>query len=230
MAWVAHGSITHAGPQETTHVKHPTRRRVAALLTLAGAAASAAPAHAACATRTTATPFAAFGDPASYFLAPDGGFEAGGAGWTLAGGAKVVTGNEPLKIAGAGSRSLSLPVAGASATSPYVCVGAGEPMIRVMQRAVAAAGVSNAYVSVFAVARNPKSGAPYAPVQVAWLGQQAGNGVWAPSQVIDFRTASFPALQAAGTDSVDVAFRFVLGGTGGGFTLDALEIDPFRGA
>jgi hypothetical protein len=205
----------------TRHSK--STRRVAALVALAGAAVGAAPAHAACAGRTTATPFAAFGDTASYFLAPDGGFEAGAKGWTLSGGARVVAGNEPFAIAGAGSRSLSLPAAGASATSPFVCVGAGDPMIRVVQRAVATAAVSGAYVSVYAI---PRGGSP---VQVAWLGQQAGDGVWAPSQVIDIRTASFPAMSSAASDSVDVTFRFVLGGTGGGFQLDALEVDPFRG-
>ncbi len=36
-------------------------------------------------------PFAAFGDNASYFLIPNGGFVNGGSGWQFTGGASVVT-------------------------------------------------------------------------------------------------------------------------------------------
>ena len=38
--------------------------------------------------------FKPWGDLNSYVLAPDGGFEAGGPGWYLGGGAKTVSGNE----------------------------------------------------------------------------------------------------------------------------------------
>ena len=53
----------------------------------------------------------------------------GAAAWTLSGGAKVVSGNEPFNVSGAGSRSLYVP-AGGTATSPTVCVGISEPSIR----------------------------------------------------------------------------------------------------
>jgi hypothetical protein len=57
-------------------------------------------------------------------------FETGGPWWTLRGGAAVVSGNEPWKVAGPGhTRSLSLPP-GASATSPAICVGLEHPTIR----------------------------------------------------------------------------------------------------
>ena len=60
-------------------------------------------------------------DPLPYFLATNGGFESGGAGWTLGGGAKVVSGNEPFFLNSSSDRlSLSLP-AGATATSPWTC-------------------------------------------------------------------------------------------------------------
>jgi hypothetical protein len=60
-------------------------------------------------------------DPLPYFLATNGGFESGPAGWTLTGGAKVVSGNEPFFLNSSSDRfSLSLP-AGASATSPWTC-------------------------------------------------------------------------------------------------------------
>jgi hypothetical protein len=74
-------------------------------------------------------PFLRFLDPLPYTLVPDGGFEGGAAGWDLDGGARVVSGNEPFGLSGAGSRSLSLP-AGSSATSPPMCVGLVLPVVR----------------------------------------------------------------------------------------------------
>lgn len=76
------------------------------------------------------TPFAQWGDGASYELAPGGSFEAGQPDWQLSGGASVVSGNEPWKVNGASdSRSLKLPP-GASATSPIMCVGIEHPTLR----------------------------------------------------------------------------------------------------
>jgi hypothetical protein len=66
--------------------------------------------------------FKAWGDPNSYGLAPDGGFEAGGQGCPLAGGAKAANANEAFYLHGAGdSHSLALP-AGSTAVSPPVCM------------------------------------------------------------------------------------------------------------
>ena len=60
-------------------------------------------------------------DPIPYYLAENGGFESGSAGWTLTGGAKVVSGNEPFFLNSKNDRfSLSLP-SGATATSPWTC-------------------------------------------------------------------------------------------------------------
>ena len=84
----------------------------------------------AAATRHT-HPFLRFLDPLPYTLAPDGGFEAGAAGWQLSGGAKVVSGNESFFLAGPGTKSLQIP-AGSSATSPPMCVGLLLPVVRFM--------------------------------------------------------------------------------------------------
>jgi hypothetical protein len=102
----------------------------AALAALAAAfavtAGTAAPAHAALGVAcpdSTSQPFAPWGDTAWYVHAPGGGFENGAAGWTLTGGARVVSGNESFYVAGAGqSHSLALPAA-SSATSPPMCIG-----------------------------------------------------------------------------------------------------------
>jgi hypothetical protein len=75
-------------------------------------------------------PFASFLDPLLYRPLPGGDFEAGGTGWSLAGGAKVVSGNEPWRVrSSTDARSLYLP-ARASATSPPFCLSLASPTIR----------------------------------------------------------------------------------------------------
>jgi hypothetical protein len=73
-------------------------------------------------------PFAPWGDPAWYELAPGGDFEH--STWALSGGAHRVPGSEPYAATGSlGAWSLELP-AGASAQSPQTCVDAAYPSIR----------------------------------------------------------------------------------------------------
>jgi hypothetical protein len=79
-------------------------------------------------------PFQRWGDRANYKLVGGGSFENGATGWQLSGRAQVVSGNESFKVGGSGhSRSLSLP-AGSRATTPFVCVGAHEPTLRLFAR------------------------------------------------------------------------------------------------
>ena len=82
---------------------NPLFRRVRAVVVLGlvggtiAMAMGAAPASAglglACPSATS-TPFAGWKDYANYAFAPDGGFESGGSGWALSGGARAVSGNE----------------------------------------------------------------------------------------------------------------------------------------
>ncbi len=74
-------------------------------------------------------PFLRFLDPLPYTLLPGGDFETGLSGWKLSGGAGVVSGNEPWRVAGPGSRALRLP-SGSSATSPPMCMGLVLPVVR----------------------------------------------------------------------------------------------------
>ncbi|HWM54525.1 MAG TPA: hypothetical protein VNO20_03960 [Solirubrobacterales bacterium] len=101
---------------------------VVALVAMAGTAQAACPYYGA------EQVFRPWGDNHNYVLAPDGGFEAGGAGWSLRGGARVVEGNEShYANDAADSRSLSLP-AGSSASSPPICMSLDTPMIRMFAR------------------------------------------------------------------------------------------------
>lgn len=77
--------------------------------------------------------FAPWGDQHSYALVSDGGFESGGAGWSLR-GAQVVAGNESYQLNGAAdSQSLALP-GGSSATSPPICMSIDTPLFRFVAR------------------------------------------------------------------------------------------------
>jgi hypothetical protein len=101
-----------------------------ALLALAAFAGSAQ----ACSYPGATQVFKPWGDQSSYVLAPDGGFEANGTGWTLTGGAAVVAGNESYSVgSGADSKSLALP-AGSSAGSPPVCMAIDTPSYRLFAR------------------------------------------------------------------------------------------------
>lgn len=78
--------------------------------------------------------FRPWDDRHNYVLAPDGGFEAGGSGWSLRGGAQVVAGNESHYVnEPTDSRSLSLPP-GSSAVSPPICMSLDTPLIRMFAR------------------------------------------------------------------------------------------------
>ncbi|HWB70007.1 MAG TPA: hypothetical protein VG518_08505, partial [Solirubrobacterales bacterium] len=76
--------------------------------------------------------FSRWEDNGYYELAPDGGLEEGGNGWTLRGGAQLVTGNESAYLNGAADdTALSIPFGG-WATSPTVCVDGNTPAFRLM--------------------------------------------------------------------------------------------------
>jgi hypothetical protein len=129
-----------------------TLRRLTLAALAAGAAlvSCSAPAHAAtlnvantdaCDQATLTQPFASYGDNNYYKLMPGGDFTSGGVGWTLNGGAQVVTGSGPN-----GGNALYLP-AGATVTSPDTCVDAAYPTMRMFADSL----TSNADVSVSVV-------------------------------------------------------------------------------
>src|SRR3954451_14553832 len=108
--------------------RHRTIRAAFASLTGALAiAASASSAFAAgttvaCLTRTETNAFSTWGDTNAYFQVPNGGFESATTDWALTGGASVVSGNEPWKVAGStNAKSLRIPN-GATAESRTICV------------------------------------------------------------------------------------------------------------
>jgi hypothetical protein len=194
-----------------TLANHPRRAAVAALAAASALAAGAGPAAAACPGQPTAQRFMPWADPAWYAPAPDGGFEAGALGWTLAGGAAIADGNEPYFVdRRSDRRSLNLP-GGSSATSPSICVGLEHPTLRFFLR---------------------NTGAPEARLAVSVLISGAGRtlpvGVltagpaWAPGPALPV-TANVLSL----VGSNQVAFRLTPVDSSGAWSVDDVFVDPY---
>lgn len=120
---------------DQAHYVRSFRARLAAISSIALLALGLAAGSAQACSYPGATPvFAPWGDQHAYALASEGGFESGGNGWALRGGAGVVAGNESYQLNGpADSRSLALP-AGSSAVSPPICMSIDTPLIRFVAR------------------------------------------------------------------------------------------------
>lgn len=162
-------------------------------------------------------PFAPWLDFASYGRFPDGGFESGAEGWKL-GGARVTAGNEPFRVASDdGTRSLGLP-AGASATSPTLCVGSEHPTFRFFARSTGApTGTLTAMISY-----RTTLGLPVTLPAGVLLG--ATYGAWRPTEP-QLASLAIPVLPGERTP---VTVRFVAGGVGSSWVIDDVYLDPYR--
>ncbi len=162
-------------------------------------------------------PFTRWSDRHNYKLVPGGSFEQGASGWTLSGGATVVSGNETYNVGGAGhSKSLKLP-SGSRAVSPITCVGLAEPTLRLVRQAQHRA----ARPRVDPVRRDP---GPDQPRAVAWLPVlpgDLGGSSWHPTVQMPLLANILPLSQV---DRTPVRFRFtpVLGS----WQIDNVYVDP----
>jgi hypothetical protein len=160
--------------------------------------------------------FRPWGDNDSYVLAPNGGFEQGGLGWGLSGGAQTVAGNESFYLNDAGdTRSLALP-AGSSAISPPVCMSIDTPTFRLVARNT---GNTSSGLRVEAV--YPLLGL----IRTKTVSTVYGGPDWAPSQkmstVLTLSTIVGTVIPSA------VQIRITPVGSGGNWQVDDLYIDPF---
>ncbi|HEV2791829.1 MAG TPA: hypothetical protein VGV69_11075 [Solirubrobacterales bacterium] len=160
--------------------------------------------------------FKPWGDSHNYVLAPDGGFEAGGAGWSLNGGAATVAGNESFYLNDAAdSRSLSLP-SGSSAASPPICMSIDTPIFRFLARnsgdPAAGLRVEATYVLL-------------GLLRTKTLSTVKAGPAWAPTQelstVLTLSTVVGTLVPSA------IQIRITPVGSGGRWTVDDLYIDPF---
>jgi hypothetical protein len=186
------------------------------------AALAAAPAQASllsvdpnsCGEAPVSTPFAQFGDGASYVPVPGGSFESTDDAWTLSGGASVVDGNESFYANDSGdTSSLSLPP-GSSATSPAMCTSIYRPTLRFFVRNQ---GSQWSNLKVDALYRGPLGN-----VGVLQLGLITGSS-WTPSMRMPILASLVSTLPGASTS---VAFRFTPMGGNGAWSIDDVYVDP----
>jgi hypothetical protein len=160
--------------------------------------------------------FKPWGDQHSYVLAPDGGFESGGLGWYLGGGAKVVDGNESFYLNdSADSRSLSLP-AGSTAISPPICMSLDTPSFRLVARNSGSASSGLKVEATYAL---------LGLVRTKTVSTVYGNSSWGPSQqmstVLSLSTVVGTVIPSA------IQIRITPLGSGGNWQVDDVYIDPF---
>jgi hypothetical protein len=162
-------------------------------------------------------PFAAFGDGANYTPVPGGSFESGAAAWSMTGGARLVTGNEPWKVrVGADSRSLYLP-AGATATSPSMCVGLADPTIRWFAKSSGTLLGLTGVMTVEVLFEDSLGQVLALPVGAGLL-----SSSWQPSLPGVVAASLLPLLPGAKTA---VAFRFRA--VTGNWNVDDAYVDPY---
>jgi len=167
-------------------------------------------------------PFLPWLDPLPYSLLPGGDFESAADGWKLAGGARVVDGNEPFDVTSASdSHSLLLP-AGSSATSPPMCMGLVLPVVRFFSTG----GNALSYLRVEAVYTDASGRQRSLDLLPGGLPTRA----WSPS---------LPSLQLMGTVNAltlngltsEIALRFTpRGGLFGSgiWRVDDVYVDPWK--
>ena len=157
-----------------------------------------------CEGRVIEQPFTAWDDLADYFLAPDGDFSSGAAGWDLA-GAEVVADNEPWNVHGSEVTAAVGLASGASATSPTICVSQDDPTMRFFARGSGALQVEVLYTD----AEGAEQALP--------IGVMQGGSEWAPSDALPI---------TANTYEMTVAFRFTA--LEGDWAIDDVFVDPYR--
>jgi hypothetical protein len=169
----------------------------------------------------TSQPFTHFqSDYNFYAAAPDGGFENGAAGWTLTGGAQVVTGNEPWMVGGLGqSHSLSLP-AGSSATSPPMCVGLFSKGMRFFLQNTGAAGSKLRVQVIYHGGVGAILGGLGSTLGISDKASLTGTTTWQASPNFLMAGGLVPLL----TQSVQ--FKFTPLSTGGNWRVDDVYLDP----
>jgi hypothetical protein len=161
------------------------------------------------------SPFAQWGDTNGYFLAPGGSFDGGTSGWTLNGAALGSSSSGFVFGSLSATRSLTIS-AGASATSPSLCVNRTMPSIRFFARELTAGSALEVQGVV------PGAGSPAMTVTITQV-PDGSMAVWGPVSPVVLLTASLPAGA-----SVNGVLRFSVPGAVGAWQIDDIYVDPYR--
>jgi hypothetical protein len=164
-----------------------------------------------CANPVYEQPFLGFGDALQYVRVPGGSFEQDLAGWSVAGGAAIVPGNETFYVGSpSDSQSLYLP-AGSSVTSPAVCAIHLAPTLRFFLKNSGSA-TGTLHVELI-VGRNGVG-------NVLDAGNVSAGSSWTLSSLL---RGDSPRRQAA-----LVQVRLTPVGDQAAFTVDDLYVDPYK--
>jgi len=193
------------------------RTGLTALLSAVAIFVVPAAAQAACGSTPTTKPFQVFGDSNDYSLVPNGGFEFGTGGWSLA-GARVAAGNESWSVRAPGdSKSLAID-SGGTAVSPTVCVDLSRPTYRFFARRTSGSwGVLNLRI------RWQDSPGHTTETTIAALDSNFGTG-WRASPALNI--ASLLGLWNADQDK-SVQLVFDPENYGGSWAIDDVYVDPY---
>lgn len=187
-----------------------------AVISLSAGPASARAAADACPLVALSQPFAQWGDPAQYMLAPDGDLEHGGAGWTLERGAGVVEGNEPFQVGAASDHlSLALPAESSATTAPQ-CIGVEHRTIRFFARSDSDTSGSLRVDALFET--------PSGTINVVPIGDVAARSSWWPVDALD---AIVNRMAVSQDNTMSVRWRFTAQASGN-WLIDDVYVDPFR--
>ena len=182
----------------------------------AGVLVNAAPS---CDAQSLSTPFVPWLDYANYTPLGGGDFESGAAGWSLTGGSRVASGNEPFQVAGPGDRFSLAVEGGGSATSPPICVGLEHPTVRFFAKRTNGGLLGLSTLKVDVLFENNLGIRNSLPIGVV-----AGSSYWQPTLPLTVIANLLPLLSG---DHTAVAFRFtpLLGGD---WSIDDVQVDPYQ--
>jgi hypothetical protein len=186
-----------------------------------GSAAAAALATGTCSFPAVSQPLAQFGDANSYFLVPDGDVEGAMSGWTFAGGAGVVAGNESFFVGGTqDSHSLGLPTTSAVVTTPTMCVTADSPAFRMFIKNNGNLGHIDGQLAVYL----NFTGADGKQQQVKIAALKVNSTAWTVSPKISFVQYISTPLKSG---YANVSFTIKPNDNHGNWQLDDIYIDPY---
>jgi hypothetical protein len=231
------GTTTVRGEAMGIGSRSPSRPLFVSLLVLGSITLCPSPASAGilvdtatnCNTYTFEQPFVRWADEFDYVLSPDGTFERRARGWTLAGGARVVPGNESYRVhRRTDSRSLFLP-AGSSATSPSMCVGIEYPTLRAfaLNRRSPLSILQVEVLFEDPVGTGCPAGGILDPGDICRLtiGTLTASSRWGPTIPLPVVANLLPLLP---DNRTAIAFRFSPQDAAGDWRIDDVYVDPYR--
>jgi hypothetical protein len=166
-----------------------------------------------CGDTTTSNAFQEWGDPADYFLAPQGDFSASDR-WTM---------NDHARVADEDGDEALVLQEGGEASSPILCITRDRPTIRFFARNDGGAESSRLEVSVLYEGADGH-------VKSLRVAQLRAGRYWAPAIAIPIYVNSVASFAADGTAPVVIQVRAMgVKAKLGRWQLDDLYVDPFKG-